>query len=413
MKAAGTGTGSGPLLSRPRPARSLPQRARLIAGRLAPAALVAAGLLLQPYPLTVLFYAPYMIVGSILVARRPRNPIGWALVLIAFSFIGTTTPSNLDVAALQAGTAPLDQRLPAWVVGWSGHVGYGCFFALAVLFPAGRLPGGRGRVASAAGIGICATTAVIAAVSPDLQLAVGGASSISVPNPVVRLPLFEPLSALPIELLILVPVLVCLIGIGSMVIRFRRSTGIARLQFRWLGAALAFAVFALAGGLGALALFGEGIGDLVWYPAMLAYPTVPFAIGIAILRYRLYDIDRIISRTLAYALVTGTLLLLFVAGNLIVQTLLADLTQANTIAVAASTLLVFALAQPLRRRIQWLVDLWFDRSRIDAEQTVRGFAERQRDQVDISALLDDLRRTAVASVRPESMAVWLRGQERS
>jgi hypothetical protein len=413
VNAAGTGTGSGPLLSRPRPARSLPQRAGRIAGRLALAVLVAAGLLLQPNPGTAVFFLPYVIVGAILVARRPRNPIGWILVVIAYGFVGTTTPSNLDVAALQAGTAPIDQALPAWVVGWSGHVGYACFFALAVLFPAGRLPDGRGRVASVAGIGVGATTAVIAAVSPDLELVVGGAASISVPNPIVRLPLFEPLSALPIEVLILVPVGVCLIGIGSMLVRYRRSTGIARLQFRWLGAALAFAVASLAGGLGGLALFGEGIGDVVWYPAMLAYPSVPVAVGIAVLRYRLYDIDRVISRSVAYALVTGTLVVVFVAGNLLVQSLLADFTQANTIAVAASTLLVFVLAQPLRRRIQWLVDLRFDRSRIDAEQTVRGFADRQRDQVDVTALLDDLRRTAVVSVRPESMAVWLRGQGRS
>jgi hypothetical protein len=254
---------------------------------------------------------------------------------------------------------------------------------------------------------------VIAAVSPNLELVVGGAASISVPNPVVRLPLFEPLSALPIELLILVPVGVCLIGIGSMVVRYRRSTGIARLQFRWLGAALAFAVVALVGGLVGLALFGEGIGDVVWYPAMLAYPSVPVAVGIAILKHRLYDIDRIISRTLAYALVTATLVLVFVGGNLAVQTVLADLTQANTIAVAASTLLIFGLAQPLRRRIQRLVDLRFDRSRIDSEQTVRAFADRQRDQVDIGALLADLRGTAAASVRPESMDVWLRSGERS
>jgi hypothetical protein len=374
---------------------------------------VAAGAFLQPDPFTLANYLPYVIVGAILVARRPRNPIGWVLMLSAYAFVGTTTSTNLDVAALQAGTAPIDQALSAWVVGWSGHVGYACFFALAVLFPAGRLPDGRGRVASVAGIGVGVTTAVLAAVAPDLELVVGGASSISVPNPIVRLPLFEPLSALPIEVLILVPVGVCLIGIASMFVRYRRSTGIARLQFRWLGAALAFAVVSLAGGLGALALFGEGIGDVVWYPAMLAYPSVPVAMGIAILRLRLYDIDRIVSRTLGYALVTGALVLAFVAGNLVVQTVLADLTQADTIAVAASTLLVFGLAQPLRRRIQRLVDLRFDRSRIDAEQTVRAFAERQRDQVDITALLADLRGTAVAAVRPKTVEVWLRGEGRS
>jgi hypothetical protein len=382
-------------------------------GASALAALVVAGALLRPEPVTVLFYLSYAIVGGILVGRRPRNPIGWVLLLIAFSFVGTTTPANLDVGALQAGTAPLDQALGAWVVGWSGHVGYASFFALAVLFPNGRFPKGNGRAAAAAGLGVYVATTTIAAITPNHQLLVGPAENVTFPNPIVRHAALEPLSALPVEAVILVPVALCVVGVGSMMVRYRRSTGIERLQFRWLGAALTFAVVSLAGALAALAVFGPALGDVVWFPAMLAYPAVPAAVGIAVLRYRLYDIDRVISRTLAYALVTGTLVLLFVAGNLVVQTVLADFTQANAIAVAASTLLIFGLAQPLRRRIQRLVDLRFDRSRIDAEQTVRAFADRQRDQVDIPTLLADLRETAVASVRPESMEVWLRGAGRS
>jgi hypothetical protein len=382
-------------------------------GASALAALVVAGAFLRPEPLTVVFYLSYAIVGAILVARRPGNPIGWVLVLIAYTFVGTTTPSNLDMAALEAGTLPFDQALGAWVVGWSGHVGYACYFALAVLFPTGRLPNGRGRAAAVAGLGCFVATGTIAAIAPKVQLTVGGAVSVTVPNPIVRHPALEPLSVIPFELIFLLGVGLCLVGIGSMVVRYRRSTGIARLQFRWLSTALTFAVLSLAGALATLAVVGQGVGDVVWIPALVAYPAVPIAVGIAVLRYRLYDIDRLISRTVAYALVTGTLVLLFVAGNLVVQAVLADLTQANTIAVAASTLLVLGLAQPLRRRIQRLVDLRFDRSRIDAEQTVRAFADRQRDQVDMTALLADLRGTTVASVRPESMEVWLRGEGRS
>jgi hypothetical protein len=382
-------------------------------GAAALTALVAVGAVLGPDPLTVVFYLSYATVGAILVARRPRNPIGWVLVLIAYTFVGTTTPSNLDMAALQAGTLPFDQALRAWVVSWSGQVGYASFFGLAVLFPTGRLPSGSGRAAAVAGLGVFVAAGVIAAVAPKVQLTVGSAASVTVPNPIVRHPALEPLSAIPFELIFVVPIGLCIVGIGSMVVRSRRSTGIERLQFRWLSTALTFAVLSLAGALATLAVVGPGVGDVVWIPALVAYPAVPIAVGIAVFRYRLYDIDRVISRTLAYALVTGTLVLLFVAGNLVVQAVLADVTQANTIAVAASTLLIFGLAQPLRRRIQRLVDLSFDRSRIDAEQTVREFADRQRDQVDITALLADLRGTAVASVRPESMEVWLRGGERS
>jgi hypothetical protein len=103
---------------------------------------------------------------------------------------------------------------------------------------------------------------------------------------------------------------------------------------------------------------------------------------------------------------------LAVGGNLVVQTVLAEVTQANTIAVAVSTLLVFGFAQPLLRRTQRLVDRRFDRTRIDAEQTVRQFAERQRDQVDLAALVEDIRETASASVRPASVGVWLMGADR-
>jgi hypothetical protein len=371
------------------------------------------GAFLRPEPLTVVFYLPYAIVGALLVARRPGNPIGWVLVLIAYTYVGTTTPSNLDMVALQAGTLPFDQALGAWVVGWSGHVGYACYFALAVLFPTGSLPNGRGRAAAVAGLGVFVATGTIAAIAPKVQLTVGGAASVTVPNPIVRHPALEPLSIIPFELIFLLGVGLCVVGIGSMVVRYRRSIGIARLQFRWLGAALAFAVLALAGALVALGVFGPGIGEVVWIPAMVAYPAVPLAVGIAVLRYRLYDIDRLVSRTLAYALVTGALVLLFIAGNLLVQAVLADVTAANTIAIAASTLLVFWLAQPVRRRIQWLVDLRFDRSRIDAERTVREFAARQRDQVNLTALLDDLSGTIAASVRPESTIVWIRSGDRS
>ena len=412
MTTAGTRSGSGRIPARPRPARPLAERLLRLAVLSALAALVVVGAFLRPEPITVLFYLPYALVGAVLVARRPDNPIGWILVVIAYTYVGTTTPANLDMAALQAGTLPFDQALGAWVVGWSGHVGYACWFALAVLFPTGRLPDGRGRLAAVAGLGLLVATGTFAAVAPRVQLTVGGAESVTVPNPIVRHPALEPLSAIPYELIFLVGVGLCVVGIGSMAVRYRRSTGITRVQFRWLGAALTFAVLALAGALVALGIFGPAIGEVVWIPTMIAYPAVPLAVGFAVLRYRLYDIDRLISRTVAYALVTGTLVALFVAGNLVVQTVLADLTAANTIAVAASTLLVFGLAQPVRRRIQWLVDLRFDRSHIDAQQTVRAFADRQRDQVDLTALLDDLRGTAAASVRPESTNVWLRGGDR-
>jgi hypothetical protein len=136
---------------------------------------------------------------------------------------------------------------------------------------------------------------------------------------------------------------------------------------------------------------------------------IPISIGIAVLRYRLYDIDRLISRTLAYGLVTAVLVAVLAAGNLALQTVLAGITQAGTVAVAASTLAAFALFQPLRRRVQSAVDRRFDRARIDADRTVSAFAERLRGELDLASVTGDLRATALEAVRPLAAAVWLRG----
>jgi K+ transporter len=133
------------------------------------------------------------------------------------------------------------------------------------------------------------------------------------------------------------------------------------------------------------------------------------AITTAILRYRLYDIDRLISRTIAYTIVLALLVAVFGLGTLVLQAALEGVTQGGTLAVAASTLLAFAAAQPLWRWIRRLVDQRFDRARIDAARTAAAFSDRQRDRVDLEAVIDDVRATANDSLRPASVGVWLRG----
>jgi hypothetical protein len=135
---------------------------------------------------------------------------------------------------------------------------------------------------------------------------------------------------------------------------------------------------------------------------------IPIAIAIAILRYRLFEIDRIISRTVSYAIVTLTLAIVFFAAAVGLQAVLAPLTRDETIAVAASTLVVAALFQPLRRRIQRVVDRRFNRARYDAQQMADAFALRLRDEVDIDAVASDLATTVDDSVRPATIGLWLR-----
>ena len=136
---------------------------------------------------------------------------------------------------------------------------------------------------------------------------------------------------------------------------------------------------------------------------------LPLAIGVALLRYRLFDIDRIVGRTIAYAIVTAILAGVFVVVNLTLVALFADATRSNTLVVAASTLLVAALFQPIRRRVQAPVDRQFNRARVDAEATAAAFADRMRDEVEIDAVAGDLERTVDLTVRPSNQGLWLRG----
>ena len=141
--------------------------------------------------------------------------------------------------------------------------------------------------------------------------------------------------------------------------------------------------------------------------AALVAPLVPIAVGIAILRYRLYEIDRLVSRTVGWAILTGLLVAVFLGAAILLQAVLAQFTNDNTIAIAASTLVAFALAQPLRRRVQRAVDRRFDRARYDGQQTLDAFAEHVRSSVDLGTLSAMLATTAGEAVRPAGSVVWL------
>jgi hypothetical protein len=138
---------------------------------------------------------------------------------------------------------------------------------------------------------------------------------------------------------------------------------------------------------------------------------VPVSVGIAVTRHRLYEIDRVISRTIGWALVTGLLVAVFGATVVGLQALLSDVTQGQTLAVAASTLIAFALFQPVRRRVQSAVDRRFDRARYDGERTAAAFAERLRNQIDLTSLEADIAETVRAALRPGSTSLWVRGEK--
>jgi len=152
----------------------------------------------------------------------------------------------------------------------------------------------------------------------------------------------------------------------------------------------------------------QPFGDIGWVGAIVSITLVPLAIGIAVLRYRLYEIDRIISRTVGWTIVTGALVAAFAVLVVGLSGALATFAQGQTVAVAAATLLVFALFQPVRRRVQRAVDRRFDRARFDAERTAAAFSTRIRDEVDMATLTGDLAFTTQTALAPAALAVWIR-----
>ena len=205
--------------------------------------------------------------------------------------------------------------------------------------------------------------------------------------------------------ILLIPV-VALASVASLVTRFRRSIGQERQQLKWFTYAAIPEIGVLVAA--SFVTFPPVIALLV---AFLIVPLLPLATGVAILRYRLFDLDRIVSRTIAYAVVTGFLVATFAASILLLQGVLAPFTQGETIAVAASTLAVFALFQPVMRRVRRAVDRRFDRARYDAERTAAAFSERLRNEVDMTTVTADLVTTTGGALAPASIGIWLRGRE--
>ena len=180
-----------------------------------------------------------------------------------------------------------------------------------------------------------------------------------------------------------------------------------REHHKWLLAALGALVATVVFAIGASVLVVPP-GNWAWAPALVAFPLTPLSIGIAISRYRLYDIDRIVGRTVGWAVITLFLVAVFAGGVIGLQALLAGVTQGQTLAVAASTLVAFTLFQPVRRQVQSAVDRRFDRARYDAQQTVETFAEHLRGEVDLTEIQHEMVKTVQFTVRPMHEVVWLR-----
>ncbi len=377
------------------------------------AAAVVACLAFVRLDATVLFLA-YGGAGAYLVIRRPANSIGWLLLVVAAGLALGSVRVTAGLAGLQSGDLDPIGAASAWAYGWGWSLVMGGFVGIALVYPTGRLPSVRGRWAGGAALAAVAVMAVLMAVGPTLSvLPADSVDEVVVPNPLALDPTGAFLSWIPSpDVLFPLMSLVALAALISMFVRFRRSTGLEHLQYRWLVAALVVVALGTAAWVIATQIMGMATQGGAQLLVLATYPSIPIAIAIAVLRYRLYEINRVVSRTISYALVTGVLAVVFAAAVIALQALLAGVTQGETLAVAASTLVAFALFQPLRGRVQSAVDRRFDRARHDHGLTAAAFAERLRAEVDLPTVTADLDATVRRVMAPTGATLWLRGPAR-
>jgi hypothetical protein len=353
--------------------------------------------------------AAFPIVGWTIASRRPENAIGWIFLVIGLSQALDTFNGQYSAYGLitNLGSLPFAAEA-AWAGTWDWAPGYVLLLTLSVLlFPDGRLPSRRWRPV------IWMTALVLVLMVAPIAIATWrfrGVALIDYPGPITSAdPAVAIAGALQLGGLLLL-VLAALASVVGLIARFRRSRAIERQQLKWFTFAGSIEIVVLAITPFVLNI-DPGVGPLVSIASVVLSPLLPIAAGIAILRYRLYEIDRIISRTLAYAVLTAILGAVYVAGFVGLQSALAPFTaNGGPVAVAASTLVVFALFAPVRRRIQAVVDRRFYRSRYDAVREIESFAARVRDEVEVDRLAVALATTLERTMQPASASIWLRSR---
>jgi hypothetical protein len=341
-------------------------------------------------------------VGAIIAARRPDNAVGWSLLVISLAlgvaFVGQVYADYTVVAA--PGSLP-GGAIAVWLSLWIPVPALVAATFFCLLFPDGSPPTHRWRW-----VGRLALTGGVLLVL-GLSLAPGTLDERNYPgarNPVGvegAGPFLEGTTTVGTAFALLG----LLLAVVSMIVRFRRSSGVERQQLKWIVYAGAVA----AGGF-ALTLFLSGpLANAVFALGFLAFIGVPVAAGFAILRYRLYEIDLLINRTLVYGPLTASLVALYFGGVVLLQRLFVALTgEKSTLAVVASTLLIAALFNPLRRRIQSFIDRRFYRSKYDAAKTLEAFSAKLRDETDLEALNSELVGVVRKTMQPAHLSLWLR-----
>jgi hypothetical protein len=342
-------------------------------------------------------------VGAIVASRRPENPIGWLLLLSGLAISINHFGAQYAIYALlaQPGSLPAGEAL-AWIASWLLPIYSGLQVFYLLLFPTGRLPSRRWRPLAWLTVAYILVGVILSAFSSGAYLGSLGP---------IRNPLgIEGFTNFYKALLYTVSPLLYVAVALSLLMRLRRAVGVERQQLKWF--AYSAAIFAL--GI-VLIVIPIAIDTPSWYEWVgtaiftASGAAITISIGIAILRYRLYEIDTLINRTLVYGSLTVTLVALYFGGIVVLQRFFVFLTgQQSTLAVVVSTLVIAALFNPLRRRIQSFIDRRFYRRKYDAVKTLEAFTAKLRNETDLEALNNELVGVVRETMQPAHVSVWLR-----
>jgi hypothetical protein len=354
----------------------------------------------------------FPLVGALIASRRPENPIGWLCLADGFLWMTTNMLDYYSVYGMaKPGSLPFPLGAAAinnWL--WVPSVGLLATYVF-LLFPNGRLTSRRWRpLAWLSGVVIVSVSIGVMLSPETLDMPRG------IRNP-FGLEAAPWVTTVAYAILPLLPL--CMFASAvSLVLRYRRSKGDERQQIKWI--AFAASLVALTYLIAMVASFVHPseawttVGSVWWLnlltiAALLSFVTIPIAVGFAVLKYRLYEIDTLINRTLVYGSLTVTLIALYFGGIVVLQRVFVLLTgQQSTLAVVASTLLIAALFTPLRQRIQSFIDRRFYRSKYDAAKTLEAFSVQLRDETDLDALSDDLVGVVRETMQPAYVSLWLR-----